>query len=387
MVRRMNICVVTSDFYPSIGGMEQHVQELYRQMVECGHRVRVIHLSRSPIPHPISKLGNLEVTQRSMPLGKWGKNIFQYWNVLFHLIQDEYQQRPFDVIHWHDLLSGVSVRRFCRQHPEILRAFTNHSSGYLRLRKRFFSKKFFQYAINHANLILAPSQELHDCSREDFLPSIHYSYIPNGVDEKRYGPGEKKSELLKKCSLDIDQLVLFCPRRLAPKNGVFYLIQALPEIIRQIPKGVLLIAGEGDPPQEEERIRAQVKKDGMETHVRFLGSMANEEMPDFYRLADVVVMPSLMEAVSLAALESMASAKPVVASDVGGLSELFADNQRGILVPPTDSSALAVAIVGLLKNSKMRNELGEQARSYVLKNYTWKAIAQRTLDAYSEIRS
>ncbi len=104
----------------------------------------------------------------------------------------------------------------------------------------------------------------------------------------------------------------------------------------------------------------------------------------YYNIADLVIMPSFMEAVSLSALESMGCEKCVVASDVGGLSQLFAGDQWGKLVPPGEPKLLANAVNDLLNDDELRAKLASSAREHVLKNYAWSHIAMQTFAVYEE---
>jgi glycosyltransferase involved in cell wall biosynthesis len=107
-----------------------------------------------------------------------------------------------------------------------------------------------------------------------------------------------------------------------------------------------------------------------------------DEMPAVNAMADLVVIPSLMEAVSLSALEAMASGKPVIATEVGGLPEIIKDEVTGLLVPPRDPTALADAIVRLHSDYSLRNSLASQGRALAVERYSWDFIAKKTLTFY-----
>jgi glycosyltransferase involved in cell wall biosynthesis len=380
----MKICAVTDDFYPNVGGMAQHVREIYEPMVKSGHDVRVINLRTDLLEEPIRRLGSLSVVQETVAKSRFSIRMRTYWRRLRELIEDEFRRAPFDVLHWHDLRAGPVVRGFRPHGARVLKVFTNHSSGYLRFRRNWFGKKYFQYSMNCADVLIAPSQELFDLSRSDFRPGIRYFYIPNGVDENRYFPAAKDPALLRELDLTSEDKVVFCPRRLAPKNGVYFLAEAMPAILRAFPKAVLLVAGGGYPMEEEFRIRRLLDETGCTARVRLPGNVPNEKMPGLYNLADVVVMPSLMEAISLSALEAMACAKPVVATNVGGLGELFSVPGRGIMVQPMNSEAIEEAVIRILGDPGLGNSLGESGRREVLERYTWNKIADRTLRIYRE---
>jgi glycosyltransferase involved in cell wall biosynthesis len=380
----MKICAVTDDFHPNVGGMAQHVCEIYEPMARAGHEVRIINLRVGPLGDPIHRLGSIPVVQAAVSTRCFNLEMGAYWLRLRGLIDDEYRRSPFDVLHWHDLRAGPVVRMFRPSKGRVLKVFTNHSSRYLQFRRTWLVKKYFQFSLNCADVLIAPSQELLECSRADFRPGIRYLHIPNGVDETRFYPAAKDPGLLREFDLTPEDRVVFCPRRLAPKNGVYYLVKAMPGILQAFPKAVLLVAGGGYPMKEEMRIRREIERAGLSPRVRLPGNVPNEKMPGLYNLADVVVMPSLIEAISLAALEAMACAKPVVATNVGGLSELFSDPGRGLLVQPRDSGAIEGAVIRVLGDPEKGRALGESGRREVLERYTWEKIADRTLQAFRE---
>jgi glycosyltransferase involved in cell wall biosynthesis len=98
--------------------------------------------------------------------------------------------------------------------------------------------------------------------------------------------------------------------------------------------------------------------------------------------SDVFAMPSLKEGLGVAALEAMASALPVVASDVGGLRETVENDRSGMVVPPADPKAIALAIGRLIESDQLRLRIGAAARERVMENYSMEKMAARTLALY-----
>ncbi len=138
----------------------------------------------------------------------------------------------------------------------------------------------------------------------------------------------------------------------------------------------------GDGP-EHDRLKALAATLGVAERVDFLGARPNAEMPQLLRESELAVIPSLMEATSISALEAMACALPVVASAVGGLPEII-DSEVGALAAPGDPQALADAVVGLLQRSDLRG-LGSRARDRVVARWSLKRMVERHIDIYSEL--
>jgi alpha-maltose-1-phosphate synthase len=180
--------------------------------------------------------------------------------------------------------------------------------------------------------------------------------------------------------------------RLTPHKGVDRAIAALPD------GAELTIAGTGghDPSAPERDYERHLRWLARGRDVRFLGAVSDRELAVLYRRAAVVVVPSVertcygkriavSELLGLTTLEAMASATPVVASNLGGLGELVVDGVTGYLTPPGDAVELRARLVRLLPNPAEIRVLGEAARRRVLERFTWDACAHRCLRAYEAL--
>jgi glycosyltransferase involved in cell wall biosynthesis len=118
----------------------------------------------------------------------------------------------------------------------------------------------------------------------------------------------------------------------------------------------------------------------------FLGDINENVLPTLYNCADVFAFPSIQEGQGIALLEAQATAKPVVAFDVGGVHEAMVDKETGLLVKP-DSRELADAILKLLSSWSLREKMGVKGRELVSNNFSWDICAQRMLQVYREALS
>jgi phosphatidylinositol alpha-1,6-mannosyltransferase len=122
---------------------------------------------------------------------------------------------------------------------------------------------------------------------------------------------------------------------------------------------------------------------GLAANFVFLGDVDERVLPAVYNCADVFVLPSIQEGQGIALLEAQASAKPVVAFDVGGVREAVLNKETGLLMKP-DSNALADAVVKLLADWALREKMGRRGREFVSANFSWDLCAERMLKVYSE---
>ena len=118
--------------------------------------------------------------------------------------------------------------------------------------------------------------------------------------------------------------------------------------------------------------------------MRFLGAVEHEDLADYYALADICVVPSRTETFGLVALEAQALGTPVVASAVGGLTEIIADGQTGFLVPERQSQAFADAIARLLDDPELRARMGAAARDRAA-TFTWDRAVDRMAAIYRRV--
>jgi glycosyltransferase involved in cell wall biosynthesis len=118
-------------------------------------------------------------------------------------------------------------------------------------------------------------------------------------------------------------------------------------------------------------------------NVTFTGVIPFERLVTGYISANVVAMPSVYEAFPIVPLEAGITGRPVVASNIEGCSEVIVDGVTGLLVDPKDPHHLAAAVVKLLLNRELRQRMGNNAREYILKRYTWEIIGQKIEDQYS----
>ena len=235
------------------------------------------------------------------------------------------------------------------------------------------------------DVVIATSEEMRAVALR-FVPDSQIRIITNGVDTSAYQPDPKNGN---------KEFVILSMRRLAPKNGVQYLVDAAPRVIAAIPNAVFWIAGEG---KLESYIRSRVEELGIESYMRFIGLVPHSRTAEFYQKADLVVFPSSAESTSLACLEAMAMEKPIVASSLEAYIDMLGKGDRGILVnlfdrtesdynapltlPADRIRSLADAIIRLAEDSSLRKEMGARARRYVIDTYDWHRIAAQVIQSY-----
>lgn len=242
-----------------------------------------------------------------------------------------------------------------------------------------FCEAFVQGCVDRSDALIAVDNRIAHWLWENYGASgIHV--IQNGVNSDLFHPGYEvaaelvsigngllqgygSSEVSREAGMNSQRPMILFAKGLSPKNGASVLVEAMPIVRKSFPNADLFMA---------------------------TGQVPHAQMPDLIRQADLVIIPSVPvagveEATSILALEAMASEKCVIASNIGGLREIIENDRTGILVPPADPEILAEEIVSVLQDDERRQQLGKNARAFVIQNHSWARIAERTMEVYRSV--
>jgi len=320
----------------------------------------------------------------------------------------------YDAIYSHYWLSGLVAQELnTRWHLPTLQMF--HTLGIMKDRiaqQPIGTPRDFAEAAIMAQadrLIAATPAEREQLIALYGAPETSIAIVPPGVDLTRFHPyelgTEQNSRLIARQLLawPLDRKVLLFVGRIEPLKALDTLIESLAAAFEQAPglrESTALIVVGGDPREAEViAMRALAASLGVGDSVEFHGSQPHDRMPLLYRAADALVIPSDYESFGMSALEAMACGTPVIAMQVGGLAYLINGIEtvdkaetastpaaNGLFVPPRDRAALAAAIVRLLSDSALRDQLGAHAAQEAI-GYGWSSIAVRILAVLLDAQS
>jgi glycosyltransferase involved in cell wall biosynthesis len=210
------------------------------------------------------------------------------------------------------------------------------------------------------------------------LPAEKVAVIRPGSDLKRFDASRQAPVGLRN-SLGFAEgdPVLIVAGRLEPQKGHRVLLDALPSVLREFPRTRLVCLSDGSLRAELERQADQL---GLKAAVRFVGYQP--DVRDWLALADLSVLPSFYEGLPVAAVESLAMEKPVVATAVDGTLEVVVDGKSGFAVPPGIPTRLAEAICRLLRDPELRQRMGRAGRQWVLERFSQETLLQQTTELY-----
>jgi L-malate glycosyltransferase len=176
-----------------------------------------------------------------------------------------------------------------------------------------------------------------------------------------------------------DKSIIGIVGRLRWEKGQDILLDAMPEIIREIQNAILLVVGDGP---DKEKLKVKAKELGIENHVIWMGQLDHDEVIKLYTVMDVVVIPSRFEGFGLSAAEAMGAGRLVIGSQVDGLKEIIKDKVNGYLFPVDDSKRLAIELIDLLSNKQKAFHVGERGHDNIKKNFSIEKFASSITSAY-----
>ncbi|MEW6077770.1 MAG: glycosyltransferase family 4 protein [Thermodesulfobacteriota bacterium] len=211
------------------------------------------------------------------------------------------------------------------------------------------------------------------------VPDEKISVIPGGVDCTRFRPADDKAAIRGRLGLPENRVILFTLRNLEPRMGLSVLLRAMEIVLRRSKDVHLVIGGEG--PLKRALVR-QAEETGLTPHVLFTGFIQEEDLPDYYRMADLFILPTQdLEGFGLVTLEAMASGTPVLGTPVGGTLEILESFDRDLLFDDISEEAMARLIIektGCVRKTPGAYEvLRLKTRAFVEDNYSW----EKNIDA------
>jgi len=369
----LRVCLVL-DWHPgSIGGVQSHVRDLARLLSSRGFDVCIVSRRIGEGDIDIEYSEGHYLIDSILPI-----------ETLFvppdpnSLVDALFKLKP-DIVHSHHIFTLTPLFALkAASNLNIARLATNHSI-FLAYDFRFLwntislilpTRYYLQYSQAVVSISKAADLFVESIMGSDFKAKRYV--IPGGVDSNKFTPPEKEPE---------DDIVLFIGR-LVYRKGLHVLIKAFSRIAskRDIK---LYVIGKG---YMEIPARILAKTYGVDNKIHFLGVIPEHIKPNIYRKAKIVVVPSIFnESLGIVALEAMASGRPVIASNVGGLSELIVNGETGLLVEPGDEDSIGEAIEKLLEDKNLRLKLGNNARKIIEEKYSWDVVVDKIIRVYEEL--
>lgn len=374
----MSLIMIADDFPPAVGGIQTYACELALALAQLGEEVAVV-ASAQPGSERID--ADLPFTVMRVPTGGNYAAAAMNLSSAIQLVARELSEPPRCLIatKWAPEGPAAILARRALGCPIVLIGHGgefSHSGGNL-------IKWMVQRAVlRHAARCLANSEYTAELFARARVPRERIGIIYGGVRTEEFERDAGEATALR-AELGLGEApTILTVARLIERKGHETVLEALPEVLGQVPGTRYLVVGEGPMREKLERRATEL---GVSDAVIFTGHIADDRLPLYYLAADVFVMPShpvrgeLAEGLGLALLEAAAAGIPAIGTRFGGIPDAVVDKETGLLIEPEDHEALAEALVRLLTDAELRTRMGAAAQQRVRREFTWRRVAERFL--------
>jgi phosphatidyl-myo-inositol alpha-mannosyltransferase len=368
----MKIGIVTEHYYPSLGGVQEHVHHFAREARRRGHTVRVVTSRMPDLPAPEGEAAGPDVLRIAESRPFFLKGSFGRITVGGRpgaRLQQTFREERFDIVHVHcPLLPVLPLLAVHYARCPVVGTF--HSNFQPDAMSHFWYSRMGAYL----DRIDAPVVVSEACIRALApLRREGFRVIPNGVDVEAFAGGRRLARFAD------GRFNLLYVGRVEPRNGFDHLLEVFLRARREVPALRLLVVGGGP---MLERYRATVPAEASEDVV-FAGPLREERL-DWYASADLLCVPTSIASFGVNLLEAMAAGLPILASDIDGFREVMRHGREGEMAPPADLKAWVRAIVRLHGDPARARAYGEAGRRSV-RRYAWPVVADEVLEVYRDL--
>jgi len=294
------------------------------------------------------------------------------------------KEKKIDILHTHGGIAGLYGRSAARRARTPAVVHTLHGIHYLHYRNPSLRWLYVllerMYSRSTDRLILVCQSDLRQARTHRLAPEEKMTVIMNGTDFRPELGADDIARRRSELGWLPDRPVIGTVARLHRQKGVVNLLRAAPKILSACPEVRVAVVGEG--PQSGS-LRREAQRLGLDGHLLFLGE--RRDAASFMALFDMFVLPSLWEGLPFVLVEAAAWGKPIVATAVDGVPEILEDGKTGLLVPPGDPTALADAVIRLLRDKEEARRLGEMARTLVPPRFPLRRMIEQTQNLYLEL--
>ncbi len=376
----MRILIINSEYPPIGGGAGNASANIARELVTLGQEVIVLTAHFGDLPRQTEQDGiqivRIKALRRRLDRSSALEQIIFMLASSVYTLRGLSRWRPDVIIAFFGVPSGAAAwgANIFSGVPYFVSLRGGDVPGFRPYDFAFYHKlvaPMLRLIWRRSSGLVANSAGLKELAQA-FDSNVPISIIPNGVDLQRYYPSER----------DWHPVRMLFVGRLVYQKGVDILLAAL-EGLKSHPWELFLV---GDGP-ERETLQSMVQEYDLTERVHFKCWLDGDALSEQLQQANLFVFPSRHEGMPNAVLEAMACGLPVIASRIAGNEELVRDGENGLLVPPENPDALRNALVELMENPALRQQMGTASRQRVEANYSWSQIASDYLALIKTVSS
>ena len=381
----MKLVFIVQSYIPFISGGELIVKQAAESL---GKKYNIYLITRKVKDKKnFEKINDVEIFRTSPLIDKMAQithNKYFYQSFIFSIaaifkLISLYKKKKYRLIHAHQFNSGIPAL-IVSKILKIPYIFTLQkglgADDYLSIYQNTQNYSFiFNLAFPLLKKILKNAKVIHTASRASAL-----AIKQMGIDKNKIViiPNSTNTNVF--CPLDVERKnKIITVSRLTQKNGIEYLVKAMPEVLEIFPKVELEIVGYGP---EEDRLKSLVKTLKIENNVKFLGFVDHKEIPKLLCGAKLFIRPSLEEGFGTAFIEAMACETLAIGTKVGGIRDIIKNERNGYLVPPKNIKKLSEIIIKTLKNDDLRKKISKNGLQTVLDKFSEEAVILKMENLY-----
>lgn len=401
--RKLRICIVSREYPPETlwGGIGTFTYNLAHGLKRIGHDVDVLAFTFGPDADQYDDgIPVFRICSPSIPFSErtfWdlaGIALFPF-SLLYSLkvkkkILELHIEKKYDVLDFPEHIGEGFFSVLSNRLPSLVRLYTPLSLiGNLGMRRSTNRLDYYliglleKISIQRATAINSPSRNLADLVQKEFNVNRKIERIFNPIDTDTFSPNGNA------CRDSDNGINVSFVGRLEDRKGAHILAQAIPKVVKKCRGVRFTILGRdcdgvhGFSSMKDYMIH-QLEKHGCADAIQFLKPVPYEELVAFYRMTDLLVVPSLYDNSPYTCLEAMSCGVPVLGTSAGGMPEYIDHEENGLIVPPGDPVALADALIGLVKDKNRRIFYGQRARDKAMRVFRREVVAERITRLYIE---
>ncbi len=359
----LRIAMVSEYYYPHLGGVTEHVHYLSRELRALGHHVDILTSTIDPRDHRdgVIRLG------RSVPVyGNASMARITVARGLRDRMRGVLRDGNYDLVHVHCPLNPT-LPMLAIEEARVPVVGTVHTWFPASLAYAM-GRRYFQRLLDRVDIPIAVSDAA--ARAHDRYFRAHWQVVPNGIDLDEFRP-----QLARPASMPGDVPTILFVGRFDPRNRLGLLFEAFAEVQRSVPNARLVVVGDGPLRKHYRRLA------GDNTGIVFTGPLVGERAAH-YAAASVYACPTTRASFGITLLEAMATATPVVCSDLHGFRCVVSHEQEALLTPVGDVEQLARALVRVLTDDALRRRLGARGLERA-QQFSWHIVAQQLVALYA----
>lgn len=381
--KKYAVIIITNFYFPTVGGISTYISSLLEPLNKEEHYTRVIQF-----PTYFRKIENL-ISNKLL------HNIAHFFFVLIFIFYAEIvilvrkiEYRKL-IVHSHSSSFCLIISTLTKMFgTKTIHTFHSPSTGRSRI------LEYFSPLVDAMVFVSKATQEQYQTHSK--IKNNLIFVIPGGVDGTIFYPRIETEqyqlihEFAAKYEIGENNRLILFSGRLVEDKGVIPLIKSIAIVKEQIPNTKLIVVGPYDKTVEQRSyyklMNNTIYESNLENSILFTGVVSFRMLIDLYSVCDIFVCPSLWQEPSpMVVVEAMASGKPVIATNVGGLPERIINDINGYIVEAGDQTALALKIITLLKDDTLRIQMGNNARKIFDQYYSIEVISNEHIKLYDSL--